>query len=163
MAGMARVIDLFCGVGGLTHGFLQHGGFDIVGGVDADGSCEYAYQHNNPGAVFLDRDVAQEGLGAELNGLFGDATTRILIGCAPCQTFSTYSQPAQARPIDIDVTTETVVPPEEEDPRWTLLSRFGELVRETNPHVVSMENVPKLRKHPVFAEFIATLQAAGSR
>jgi DNA (cytosine-5)-methyltransferase 1 len=143
---MPRVIDLFCGVGGLTHGFLQHGGFEVVAGVDADASCRFAYEHNNQGAQFLYRDVADEDLGAELNGLFGDEPTRILIGCAPCQTFSTYSQPAQTA---------------ENDPRWTLLARFGELVSETHPHVVSMENVPKLRSHPVFAQFVATLEALG--
>ena len=29
----ARVIDLFCGVGGLTHGFVRERGFKVLAGV----------------------------------------------------------------------------------------------------------------------------------
>lgn len=166
---MPRVIDLFCGVGGLTYGFRHHGGFEVVAGVDADASCQHAYEHNNPGAEFLLRDVSNAGLGEELNRIFGDANIRVLIGCAPCQTFSTYSQPAQKQASDRaqtiqEATTEEpseAVANEPADPRWTLLTRFGELACETRPHIISMENVPKLRNHPVFLEFVKTLEKLG--
>ena len=38
-------VDLFCG-GGLTCG-LRQTGIDVRMGVDFDGRCEYAYEHNN--------------------------------------------------------------------------------------------------------------------
>ena len=41
-----KAVDLFCGVGGLTCG-LQKAGIPVVAGIDIDGSCEYAYTHNN--------------------------------------------------------------------------------------------------------------------
>ena len=39
-------VDLFCGGGGLTCG-LRQTGIDVRMGVDFDGRCEYAYEHNN--------------------------------------------------------------------------------------------------------------------
>ena len=41
-----RVVDLFCGVGGLTHGFILEG-FDVALGIDSDPSCRFPYEHNN--------------------------------------------------------------------------------------------------------------------
>lgn len=40
------VVDVFCGVGGLTHGFFLEG-FNVVAGIDSDTSCKFAYEHNN--------------------------------------------------------------------------------------------------------------------
>ena len=60
------VIDLFCGAGALTHGFVLEG-FKAVAGLDADKSCKYAYETNNPGATFIEKkieDVKADELGA---------------------------------------------------------------------------------------------------
>ena len=46
------VVDLFCGVGGLTHG-LKQAGLNVVAGLDCDNDCRYAYEVNNKGAKFL--------------------------------------------------------------------------------------------------------------
>ena len=51
------VVDLFCGVGGLSHG-LKQGGLNIIAGFDIDKTCEYAYTHNN-GAQFFDTDISK--------------------------------------------------------------------------------------------------------
>lgn len=40
------VVDLFCGVGGLTQGFIQEN-FHVSAGVDFDSTCQYAYVTNN--------------------------------------------------------------------------------------------------------------------
>ena len=42
-----KVIDLFCGIGGLSNGFYQEG-FNVIAGYDTDMSCKYAYEtmHN---------------------------------------------------------------------------------------------------------------------
>lgn len=39
-------VDLFCGAGGLTCG-LQQAGIDVIAGIDFDGNCRYAFEHNN--------------------------------------------------------------------------------------------------------------------
>ena len=60
------VVDLFCGVGGLTCG-LEAAGLDVVAGYDLDSSCEYTYTHNN-NAIFINRNV-EEVTGKEIKKL----------------------------------------------------------------------------------------------
>lgn len=82
------VVEAFCGVGGLSHGFVLEG-FDVRAGMDVDPACRYPFERNNH-AVFLERDIAELS-GEEVGGLFAEAERKILVGCAPCQPFSTYS------------------------------------------------------------------------
>ena len=46
MNGNVAVVDLFCGVGGLTCG-LKKAGLDVVAGIDNDATCRYAYEEKN--------------------------------------------------------------------------------------------------------------------
>ena len=48
-------VDLFCGVGGLTHGLAQ-ANIDVRLGVDVDPTCAYPYEANNR-AQFLEKSV----------------------------------------------------------------------------------------------------------
>ena len=84
---MISCVDLFCGVGGLTHG-LAMSGISVKAGIDIDERCEFAFQQNNR-AKFLKRDVADID-GVAIQGLWGQGVT-LLAGCSPCQPFSTYS------------------------------------------------------------------------
>jgi len=137
----AAVVDLFCGAGGLSHGFhLQ--GFDVIAGIDTDEACRYAFEHNND-ALFIRRDVAKLKAD-EIDALFPPGKHRVLVGCAPCQPFSTYNQ-------------------KNSDPKWQLVTRFGELINQVRPDVLSMENVPRLltfRKGTIFKKFVEKLEAA---
>jgi len=85
----AKVVDLFCGVGGLTHGFIQEN-FKVIAGFDIDGTCKYPYEANNGEAKFIEKDIS-EVTGEEVNSFYPNADIKILVGCAPCQPFSTYS------------------------------------------------------------------------
>lgn len=137
-AGKAPVaVDLFCGVGGLTHG-LAAAGIQVAAGIDVDPTCEYAYVHNNA-TRFILADV-DDLPAATINALYPANCHRILVGCAPCQPFSRY--------------TKGRSPGE----KWRLIEAFGRLIRDVHPDVISMENVPELERHPVFAEFISTLE-----
>jgi DNA (cytosine-5)-methyltransferase 1 len=134
-----KAVDLFCGAGGLTHGLVR-GGIKVVAGVDLDPQCRYPFEANND-AKFLEEDVST--LSADrLRKLYGRGGLRLLAGCAPCQPFSTYSRSGRN--------------PRYED-EWPLVSSFGRLVRDLRPHMVTMENVPQLADHAVFAEFLASL------
>lgn len=77
-------VDLFCGVGGLTHG-LQLAGLPVIAGFDIENSCRFAYEHNN-NSRFILRDVTQL-TGEELGGYYPNNTIKVLVGCAPCQPF----------------------------------------------------------------------------
>jgi DNA (cytosine-5)-methyltransferase 1 len=133
-------IDLFCGVGGLTHGLIK-GGVRVIAGVDVDPQCCFPYEKNN-NSIFIQRDV-NKLTGNELVDMFGDSKLRLLAGCAPCQPFSTYSR--KGRRV-------------RNDTKWGLVSDFGRLVKETQPDFVTMENVPQLLDHQVFKDFIEDLE-----
>lgn len=133
------VVDVFCGIGGLTHGFLKEG-FKILGGIDLDPSCKYAFETNNK-APFIRKSI-EDVKPAEVKALFRGCKTKILIGCAPCQPFSLYNRRKS------------------ENDKWKLLRNFSKLVADTRPDVVSMENVPQLRGHHVFKEFLRDLEKA---
>lgn len=131
-------VDLFCGAGGLTNG-LQRAGIDVRLGVDIDPACKYPYTENNDAAYL---PISVEKLGAQdLRPYYRKNGIKLLAGCAPCQTFSTYNQKA----------TET-------DTRWWLLRQFSRLVDELKPDLVTMENVPRLKEQNVFDEFVADLE-----
>ena len=122
-ASKVSVVDLFCGVGGLSHG-LKREGFHIAAGIDLDPECKFPFEQNN-GSTFHEMNVA-DLTGAAITELHGETETRVLVGCAPCQPFSKY---AQGLP---------------ENEKWNLLKEFGRLIKKSKPDVVSMENVPGL-------------------
>lgn len=134
------VVDLFCGVGGLTCG-LEKAGLDVVAGYDLDSSCEYTYTHNNK-AIFINRNV-EEISGKEIKRLLRGYDIKVLAGCAPCQPFSRHQKDKKNRKKHKD---------------WKLLYQFGRLVQEVKPHIVSMENVPELEKEQVFKDFVKILE-----
>ena len=139
----ATAVDLFCGAGGLTRGLLD-AGIPVAAGYDVDGACKFPYEHNNPGAKFKKVSVT-DLTGEQLAAHYPAGHKRILVGCAPCQTFSKYTQG-----LDND-----------HDPKWKLLDEFARLVRELRPEIVSMENVPELQRHSIFDRFLATLADEG--
>lgn len=134
-------IDLFCGAGGLSHG-LQRAGINVRAGVDIDPACEFPYTANN-NAKFLLKSV-DELKGEELRPFYRKNVLKLLAGCAPCQTFSTYNQKAT-----------------DSDQRWWLLRQFSRLVGELSPELVTMENVPGLVDQNVFQEFVSELRTRG--
>lgn len=140
-----QAVDLFCGAGGLTRGLLN-AGIDVRAGVDFNGDCEYAYSHNNEGATFINKSVT-ELTADEVSRLFEPLHTRLLCGCAPCQTFSSMNQKDEDG--------------RRKDGRWTLLLEFGRLVREVRPELVTMENVPGIERTDVFESFLAILEDEG--
>jgi DNA (cytosine-5)-methyltransferase 1 len=132
-------IDLFCGAGGLTHG-LARSGVKVRVGVDIDPHCGYPYTANNDEAKFILKSV-EELHAFELSRYYRKRSLKLLAGCAPCQTFSTYNQKAN-----------------DSDKRWWLLNHFSRLVEELSPELVTMENVPALKEQNVFKKFVADLE-----
>lgn len=134
-------VDLFCGVGGLTRGLVE-AGVQVIAGVDFDKKCAYPYSANHPETRFFERDVAKLAA-SEVASWYGDASIRVLAGCAPCQPFSSYAQRYET------VGTE----------RWGLLNHFARLTRKIRPDIVTMENVPTVTKHKVFDDFVTALRS----
>ena len=136
-------VDLFCGAGGLTRGLLD-AGIPVVAGYDTDNACRHAYEHNNRGVKFITKSVSDLN-GEMLAGHYPKDHVRILVGCAPCQPFSRYTQ-------GLDIKADT---------KWSLLHEFARLVHELRPDIISMENVPDLQRYSVFADFLTALTDEG--
>lgn len=139
------VVDIFCGIGGLSYGFLSEG-FKIAAGIDFDNTCQFAYEKNNK-AKFINEDIAKVNA-SDLNKLFEKGKRKILIGCAPCQPFSSY----------------TFRDKNKKKSKWSLLYEFTRLIRDVEPEIVSMENVAQLvnfKKPPVFDDFLDSLHEMG--
>ena len=139
----AQAFDMFCSVGGLTYG-LQEAGLEVNAGLDVDGSCRYAYETNCK-AVFLEADIRDVSY-ADISEHFHDAKYRILVGCAPCQPFSSLTSKRKSH---------------EPDSRWTLINEFLRIILEGRPEIVSMENVPQLMDEPIYVKFKQALEAVG--
>lgn len=139
------VIDLFCGIGGLSHGMFQKG-FNIIAGFDIDATCRYAYETNNK-AKFLYQDI-KNVTAEQINSLFGKYPIRVLAGCAPCQPFSSYAFKKKEKDKD----------------KYDLLYEFGRLVVNVLPEIVTMENVHQIlsfKQKPVLQDFIDNLKTNG--
>lgn len=141
--GRAVAVDLFCGAGGLTHGLLN-AGIPVIAGYDTDECCRFPFEQNNSPATFYNRDVGMLR-GPDLARHYPTGSTRILVGCAPCVTFSRYTQRLKRT----------------RDPKWSLLRQFSRIVRELVPDIISMENVPELQHHSIFVEFLRDLKNEG--
>ena len=138
------VVDLFCGIGGLSHG-LRQAGFTVSAGVDADETCRHAFEKNND-AAFVGQPL-EDVSATQIAALFPEGSRRILVGCAPCTPFSPYS-----------------AGPGEPRDKWSLVDLFMDRIAEIKPDIVSMENVPRLtsfKKGEVFRDFLERLEEAG--
>lgn len=137
-----EAVDLFCGVGGLTAGLIKSG-IKVKAGYDIASECQFAYEFNN-NATFVHKDV-KDVTATEVSSWYSKDCVRLLAGCAPCQPFSTYNKGKD--------TTK--------DKKWPLLYHFARLIKEVQPELVTMENVPEVTKHKVYQDFIEDLEKLG--
>ncbi len=132
-----QVLDFFCGAGGTTLGFAALNkvipAFRFLGGCDINKISASTYSHNY-GTPIINQDIAElayeDGkLEALLSSIGYDPDLpTILIGCAPCQGFTSHRKKHWA---------------EGDDGRNTLILAFAEIVRKMDPDVIVMENVPE--------------------
>ena len=140
-----EVVDLFCGIGGLSYG-LSLAGLNVISGYDLDKTCAYAYE-SNTGAKFFYQDISRLEANEVLSQYSVDGI-RILAGCAPCQPFSSYAFKNK----------------EKDASKYDLLYEFGRIIKGVKPHIVTMENVPqiaKFREKDVLGDFVNLLRAHG--
>jgi DNA (cytosine-5)-methyltransferase 1 len=122
-------IELFCGCGGLSTGFLD-AGLRIAAGFDIDRRAIEAYDYNHSyrrsqGFVI---DLAR-AKADELRERAGTSKVDILIGGPPCQPFSIVGKRLGRS-----------------DERADLIFHFLRLAKEFAPEAILFENVPNLAK-----------------
>lgn len=118
------VLDLFCGCGGLSLGFIQ-AGFDVKLGIDAWGDAikTFSSSHSDAQGIVADLFTVSPQEIAHQTGLHN---IDVIIGGPPCQGFSI----AGKRMID--------------DERNQLYKSFVEFVKFYQPKAFLMENVPNM-------------------
>lgn len=120
-----NVLDLFCGAGGLSRGFID-AGFSVKLGVDFDDMALKTFANNHDGAVAMKLDLFDLNNVDKIKEFFkeNNYTLDVLVGGPPCQGFSL------AGPRQID------------DSRNILYRAMVKTARELRPKVVVLENVP---------------------
>ena len=119
-----KVLDLFCGCGGLSLGFEQ-AGFTIYGGVDFNQSAIDTYHKNFPNSKAICFDLLNMSKN-EIAKQFPDLdSVDVIIGGPPCQGFSSANRYQK----------------EGKDPRNKLFFQFVKFVDIVLPKAIVIENV----------------------
>ena len=118
-----KVLDLFCGAGGLSCGF-EMAGFDIVGGIDFDKASIETHEHNFKNSFSYCGDIKKFS-NDNIKKHFASEVD-VIIGGPPCQGFSS----ANMQQKDI-----------KNDPRNKLFFEFIRFVKIIKPKAFVIENV----------------------
>ncbi|MDD5437922.1 MAG: DNA cytosine methyltransferase [Patescibacteria group bacterium] len=117
-----RLIDLFCGCGGMSYGFASEG-FDVAVGLDNWPDSLVTFERNHPHAKGIVLDLSDFN-SADLRKRIG--AVDVVVGGPPCQGFSISGKRNPG------------------DPRNKLYQGFVKIVREFKPRAFILENVPNL-------------------
>lgn len=121
------IVDLFCGAGGLSLGFIE-AGYKVVLANDIQDVCCETYKYNHP--ELPSNRVVLGDIRQVLDGIDIPENVDMVIGGPPCQGFSSANK--HHKVID--------------DPRNLLYKYFIEAVTKFAPKVVVMENVRGMLK-----------------
>lgn len=116
-----KIIDLFCGIGGLSLGFEQ-AGFEVISAVDMWKDAIATYNHNREDKV-AKVETVEDFNEKDLPELIKKHHITGIIGGPPCQGFSTVGK----REVD--------------DPRNKMYLEFYKAVKSASPDFFVIENV----------------------
>lgn len=120
------VVDLFCGAGGLSKGFLD-AGFDVKLGVDFDDAALKTFANNHGNAIAKKLDLFNLDNVVKIKNILNELGVEkldVLIGGPPCQGFSLAGNRIES---------------DERNALYTAMVKTAELLK---PRVVLLENVP---------------------
>lgn len=119
-----KVVDLFCGCGGLSLGF-EKAGFDIVAAFDNWPDAIKVYHENFSHPIFQ-KDLSDTSDISDIKRFNPD----IIIGGPPCQDFSSAGHR------------------DESLGRANLTLSYADIIKQIRPKYFLMENVPTIQKSP---------------
>ena len=116
-----KVVDFFCGCGGLSKGF-QNAGYEIIAGIDNDTQALLTFKENFKNAEAIESDIfhLKDSLINKLK------KCDVMLGGPPCQGFSLAGKL------------------EESDDRNQLVFSYLTIVEKIMPKAVVIENVPNI-------------------
>ncbi|MBQ9207397.1 MAG: DNA cytosine methyltransferase [Treponema sp.] len=133
-----KVVDLFCGCGGLTLGFMT-AGFEVVAGFDFWDDAIAVYKENFSHPV-IKQDLMNVEESAEKIRAY---EPEIIIGGPPCQDFSSAGKR------------------NENNGRGDLTVSYAKIISAVRPAWFVMENVERIKKTQKLADAIAIYKSAG--
>ena len=119
------VIDMFCGCGGLSRGFMD-AGYEVLLGIDNNKDALVSFKANHGNAVAKNGDLFQGSTILEMASLTENKQVDLIIGGPPCQGFSLTGKR------------------EEDDERNSLFQAMVNAVAFFQPKAFVLENVPGL-------------------
>jgi len=143
-----KIIDLFAGVGGLSHGFYKKDLFEIVAANEILPDMATAYSLNHPDIKMYNCDIKElspSQLYHDINLQEGDID--VVVGGPPCQAYSTVGK----RLMD--------------DPRGKLFQEFYRLIQNLKPKIFLYENVSGLlsMKHGLHEHIVSLFRSLSYR
>jgi DNA (cytosine-5)-methyltransferase 1 len=129
-----KVLDLFCGAGGLAHGFSRIG--SEITGVDNSEIAGKTFELNIKGE-FLEANLSKE--------FIKDGGYDIIIGGPPCKPWSAVNVTRRGR----------------KHADYHLLSKFFEHIEYHSPKIFILENVPPITHTPILQKHVKKLIKRG--
>lgn len=118
-----NVLDMFCGCGGLSLGFI-HSGFNVVLGIDKEESALKTFRASHNGAKGMNIDLFDDNFLNVIEENIDNHRIDVIVGGPPCQGFSLTG------------------PRDENDERNQLYLSVYKAVKHFKPRAFLIENVP---------------------
>ena len=133
-----KVVDLFCGCGGLSLGFMK-AGFKVLAGFDFwdDAIAVYKKNFTHPAIKQDLMDIANASLKIK------SYSPEIIVGGPPCQDFSSAGKR------------------DENNGRGDLTVSYAKIISTVRPEWFVMENVERIRKTQKLNEAVGIYKEAG--
>lgn len=122
-----RILDLFCGAGGMSYGMHMNKNFKTKVALDINEKVYNTFKHNMPEATLVIGNIQDKLVKERIIKLAKENDINMIIGGPPCQGFS-----LKGKKLGLD------------DPRNYLFLEFLYFVKELKPEVFVIENVKSL-------------------
>lgn len=122
-----KILDLFCGAGGLSWGMHKNARFKTVVALDFDKKAANTFKMNMPDTEVLVGDITDKSIKDKIIRASIEGGVNMLVGGPPCQGYSMKGKKLGLK-----------------DPRNFLFREYLDLVKQLNPGVFIIENVKGL-------------------
>lgn len=122
-----RILDLFCGAGGMSYGMHKNSHFVTKVALDINEKLAQTFKENIPESELIIGNIQDKAIKEKIINLSKKNKVNMIIGGPPCQGFS-----LKGKKLGLD------------DPRNFLFIEYLHLVQELKPLVFVIENVKSL-------------------
>lgn len=122
-----RILDLFCGAGGMSYGMHKNKHFETKVALDINEKLAQTFAKNIQSAELIIGDIQDKKIKEKIVNLSKEKKVNMIIGGPPCQGFS-----LKGKKLGLD------------DPRNFLFIEYLHLVQDLKPDVFVIENVKSL-------------------